>query len=112
LKKHGSVSVTMSMYERESGALNRAAAPGIDSMNKGTALLIAIMTIFLGLTFYAMVIGWNSAGEVEMSGLVIGSMVGGILLSIIIGGGLMVLLFYSSRRGYDEPVRQMRKDEE
>jgi hypothetical protein len=81
-------------------------------MNKPTALLIAVMTVFVGLTFYAVVIGWNSAGDVEMSGLVIGSMVGGILLAIIIGCGLMALLFYSSRRGFDEPARQMRKDEQ
>jgi hypothetical protein len=81
-------------------------------MNKPTALLIAVMTLFVGLTFYAVVIGWNSAGDVEMSGLVIGSMVGGILLAIIIGCGLMALLFYSSRRGFDEPARQMRKDEQ
>lgn len=81
-------------------------------MNKASAFLIAIMTIFVGLTFYAMVIGWNSAGDVEMSGLVIGMMVGGILLAIVIGCGLMALLFYSARRGYDEPARQMRKDEQ
>jgi hypothetical protein len=36
----------------------------------------------------------------------------GIVFSIVIGCGLMFLLFYSNRRGYDEPVRQMRKDEE
>jgi heme/copper-type cytochrome/quinol oxidase subunit 2 len=81
-------------------------------MNKGTAFLIAILTIFLGLTFWAMVIGWDSAGDVEMTGLVVGSMVLGILFSVVIGCGLMFLLFYSARRGYDEPVRQMRKDEE
>lgn len=81
-------------------------------MTKGIAALIAILMVFLGLTFYAMVIGWNSAGDVEMSGVVIGSMVFGILFSVVIGCGLMFMLFYSARRGYDEPVRQMRKDEE
>jgi hypothetical protein len=59
-----------------------------------------------------MVTGWNSAGDVEMSGLVIGSMAIGILFSVVVGCGLMALLFYSAKRGYDEPVRQMRKDEE
>jgi len=81
-------------------------------MTKGLALLIVILGTFLALTFYAMVIGWNSAGDVEMTGLVIGSMVVGILVSIVIGCGLMFLLFFSARRGYDEPVRQMRKDDE
>lgn len=27
----------------------------------------------------------------------------GVLFTLAIGGGLMVLIFYSSRRGYDEP---------
>jgi uncharacterized membrane protein len=81
-------------------------------MTKGTVFLIAVLMVFLGLTFFAMVTGWNSAGDVEMSGLVIGSMVIGILFSVVIGCGLMILLFYSAKRGYDEPVRQMRKDEE
>jgi hypothetical protein len=81
-------------------------------MTKSLALLIGILGTFLALTFYAMVIGWNSAGDVEMTGLVIGSMAIGILVSIVIGCGLMFLLFFSARRGYDEPVRQMRKDEE
>lgn len=81
-------------------------------MTKGSVFLIAILTAFLGLTFYAMVIGWNSAGDVEMSGLAIGSMVGGILAAVVIGCGLMFLLFYSAHRGHDEIGRQMRKDEE
>ena len=29
----------------------------------------------------------------------------GIVFSLVIGCGLMALLFYSSRRGYDEPAR-------
>ncbi len=29
----------------------------------------------------------------------------GVVFSVVIGGGLMALLFYSSRRGYDEPPR-------
>ena len=29
----------------------------------------------------------------------------GIVFSLLVGCGLMALLFYSSRRGYDEPAR-------
>jgi hypothetical protein len=29
----------------------------------------------------------------------------GALLSILVGGGLMALIFYSSRKGYDEPPK-------
>jgi len=33
------------------------------------------------------------------------AMVLGIVFSLLIGCGLMALLFYSSRHGYDEPYR-------
>ena len=33
------------------------------------------------------------------------AMIAGVVFSLIIGCGLMALLFYSSRRGYDEPPR-------
>jgi hypothetical protein len=31
----------------------------------------------------------------------------GALLSILVGGGLMALIFYSSRKGYDEPPQKI-----
>jgi hypothetical protein len=31
----------------------------------------------------------------------------GALLSILVGGGLMALIFYSSRKGYDEPPHKI-----
>jgi hypothetical protein len=31
------------------------------------------------------------------------AMAGGVLFSLLVGCGLMALLFYSSRHGYDEP---------
>lgn len=34
----------------------------------------------------------------------------GIFFSILIGSGLMALLFYSSRHGYDDPNREERKE--
>ncbi len=34
------------------------------------------------------------------------AMILGILFSILIGSGLMALVFYSSRHGYDEPPNQ------
>jgi hypothetical protein len=31
----------------------------------------------------------------------------GVLLSVLVGGGLMALIFYSSRKGYDEPPHKV-----
>lgn len=59
-----------------------------------------------------MFLGWNTAGGAEMSDEAVGFMIGGIVFSIVVGCGLMFLVFFSSRSGYDEPGRLMRKDEQ
>ena len=58
------------------------------------ALLIAAF-VFAGTT-------WTRLGDaVPFWGwLAIG---GGVLFSLLIGGGLMALMFYSARHGYDDP---------
>jgi hypothetical protein len=46
--------------------------------------------------------GWESAGDVVMptwGWLMMGL---GIFFTVVVGGGLMALVFYSSRAGYDE----------
>lgn len=35
--------------------------------------------------------------------------VGGVLFSLLVGGGLMALVFYSSRHGYDDDVHHFDK---
>jgi len=35
------------------------------------------------------------------------SMALGALFSVLVGGGLMALIFYSSRKGYDEPPHKI-----
>ena len=81
-------------------------------MSKGNILIAAVLLIFLGLAVWLMFAGWNSAGDVQISGQAIAAMIGGIIFSLIVGCGLMFLVFYSSRSGYDEPGRLMTKDEE
>ena len=47
--------------------------------------------------------GWISAGDVAMPAwgwLMMGL---GIFFTLLVGGGLMALVFYSSRVGFDEP---------
>ena len=36
----------------------------------------------------------------------------GIVFSVLLGAGLMALVFYSSRGGYDEPAKLIRPDGE
>lgn len=62
------------------------------------AILIALLVIASLLSYWA----WNLPTESEMSGHGYMAMTLGIILSLGIGCGLMALVFYSNRKGYDE----------
>jgi hypothetical protein len=46
---------------------------------------------------------WNAASGAPMPTTGYVAMTLGVVFSLIVGCGLMALLFYSSRHGYDEP---------
>ena len=57
------------------------------------------------LSLAAMAVGfwaWQSMGDVEMSTSGYVAMILGGLATLALGGGLMALLFYSNRHGFDE----------
>lgn len=74
-----------------------------------TFLLVVALGVLLAVSLSAAAYLWWEMGQVEMGihGLI--AMVLGALLSLALGGGLMALAFYSSRRGYDD--RQNRPDD-
>ncbi len=51
--------------------------------------------------------GWTRDADVEMSEHGYIAMALGIFFSLVIGIGLMALVFYSGRAGYDEPPHQI-----
>ena len=60
-------------------------------------VVIGILFAFLAGAIYVGHYGWVSAGYVTMPAW------GWLLMvTLVIGGGLMILIFYSSRAGYDE----------
>ena len=64
-------------------------------------VIIVLLAILAGAVFVAHH-GWESAGDVVMPAwgwLMLGL---GIFFTILVGSGLMVLVFYSSRAGFDE----------
>ena len=67
-----------------------------------TFALIAVIGTILVATLLAGIYLWWSLGDVDISihGLI--AMVLGCLLSLALGGGLMFLVFYSSRHGHDD----------
>ena len=71
-----------------------------------TPLLVLLFVIALAAAAFAAVYTWVSFGEVEMSIHGFLAMGLGIVFSLILGAGLMFLVFYSSRHGHDdEPKR-------
>ncbi len=65
-------------------------------------LLILSLGGLLVVAIVGSLYGWTSLGDVEMSSSGIIALVLGVVFSAALGGGLMFLVFYSSRRGYDD----------
>jgi hypothetical protein len=63
---------------------------------------IAVLLGILAAAVYIAYLGWNLTDvAMPVTGYV--ALAFGIVFSFIVGGGLMALMFYSSRHGYDEP---------
>jgi hypothetical protein len=67
---------------------------------KSYFLVLPLLAI-LGITLWWAVSAWNAV-DVEMSIHGYIAMILGIVFSLVIGCGLMALMFYSSRHGYDD----------
>jgi len=70
-----------------------------------SALVLLLLVALLGLAVWWAVYAWNSI-DVEMSIHGYIAMILGIVFSLVIGCGLIVLMFYSSRHGYDDIDRR------
>jgi len=71
----------------------------------GTIAIVVVLIVILAAAGWYAASAWISLSGPPMptSGYV--AMILGIVFSLVIGCGLMALLFYSSRYGYDEPSR-------
>lgn len=66
-------------------------------------VVIAVLSVLLLAACILGYLGWTSTDtEVPEAGYV--ALVLGVVFSLVVGAGLMALVFYSSRKGYDEPV--------
>lgn len=74
-------------------------------MRIGTVLIIAVLLIVLGASAWFAYDGLTVGDDTPVSSHAYIAMGLGVFFSLLIGVGLMVLLFYSSRRGYDEPPK-------
>ena len=70
-------------------------------LGPGGWLAIVVLLGFLAAAIVYAVHAWNAMSGVAVSPLGWLFMVLGVVLTIVVGGGLMALLFYSSRHNYD-----------
>lgn len=68
------------------------------------ALVVALLAILAAAIWFASS-AWLSISGPPMPAVGYVAMTLGIVFSLVIGIGLMGLIFYSSRHGYDEPSR-------
>jgi uncharacterized membrane protein YiaA len=82
-------------------AICRTVADEDQVMTRGsTALLAALLLLLVGSVAF-MVAAWSSTESVGLPGYIWGALIVGVFFSLLVGAGLMGLVFYSARNGYD-----------
>jgi len=66
-----------------------------------TLIILALFALLAAAIWFAAA-AWErlGGGEIPFYGYL--AIIGGVLVSLLVGGGLMGLVFYSSRHGYDD----------
>jgi hypothetical protein len=84
------------------GGIAAARESRVKRPSVGLVLLLVFLLGLLALAIWGFITAWNLAGNTQMS--IHGWIAMGLaaVLTLGLGGGLMWLAFYSSRRGYDD----------
>jgi hypothetical protein len=78
------------------------------NLSLGHILLLVPLVALLVLTGVWIVSAWNATPDVSMDRSGIIALGLGTFFSLVIGCGLMALMFFSSRRGYDDAADPFR----
>jgi hypothetical protein len=102
---------TLNVPVKQTSAIE-AITTSLRSIGKGFWALLAVLLLILIGTIVVSYLGWTSAAgtDVPASGYV--ALALGVIFSLAVGFGLMALVFYSSRSGYDEPARLVQEDDD
>ncbi len=58
----------------------------------------------LGLSFWWSYQGWHALAQVEISSTGMIALIAGIVLTLSLAGGLIALMMYSHKKGYDDQI--------
>ena len=72
-------------------------------MGAGSWIILIVLLSLLVATGVVIYFGWTLANGTDVPTSGYAAMVFGVIISLAVGFGLMALIFYSSRKGYDEP---------
>jgi flagellar basal body-associated protein FliL len=72
-------------------------------MGAGSWIILIVLLSLLVATGVVIYFGWTLANGTDVPTSGYAAMVFGVIISLAVGFGLMALVFYSSRKGYDEP---------
>jgi hypothetical protein len=89
------------MQTSHSNPLGPSDAPA--RLGIGPWIILIVLLLLLAATCLLAYVGWTLEDGVAVPAAGYVAMAFGVLFSIVIGCGLMALIFYSSRSGYDEP---------
>jgi hypothetical protein len=73
---------------------------------KSAAATVGVLLGLLVAAALVMLWAWREMGDVEISGHGLIALALGAVASLIVGAGLMALVFFSNRRGYDDDAHQ------
>lgn len=74
-----------------------------DQVGFGTWTILFVLLSLLAATVVVAYLGWKLGSDAEVPATGYVAMALGVIVSLAVGFGLMALIFYSSRKGYDEP---------
>ena len=82
--------------------LAKVPCSGISTEMKAILLVSVPLLALLVLSVWFAGVAWEHIGGEPIPAYGYVAIVGGVFVSLLVGGGLMALVFYSSRHGYDD----------
>jgi hypothetical protein len=88
---------------KDTGNNDRTSTIMLARMGAGSWIILIVLLSLLVATGVIIYFGWTLGNGTDVPTSGYAAMAFGVIISLAVGFGLMALLFYSSRKGYDEP---------